>query len=72
MHSSAFLRSVLLDCMFIGSAACTDTLYVRTTASVEPTIVGRLKPGRFGRYVTASTFFGLGLYVAVATPHKAK
>lgn len=71
-QSSAFLQSVLLGCMFIGIAACTDTLYVLTTASVGPAIVSRLKPGRFGRYITASTFLGLGLYVALATPQKAK
>ena len=69
---SAFLQSVMLGCTFIAIAACTDTLYVLATASVGTTVLGRLKPGRLGRYITASTFIGLGVYVALAAPQKTK
>jgi threonine/homoserine/homoserine lactone efflux protein len=62
----ALPQSLLLGATFIGIAACTDTLYALTTAALGPTVIRRLVPGRAGRYVTATTFIGLGLYVALS------
>ena len=69
-QSAALPQSLLLGCVFIGIAACTDSVYVLTTAAVGPRVLRRLKPGRAGRFVTASTFIGLGLYVALAPSQK--
>lgn len=69
-HSAALPQSLLLGCIFIGIAACTDTLYVLTTAALGPTVIRRLKPGRIVRYLTASTFIGLGVYVALSPSHQ--
>jgi threonine/homoserine/homoserine lactone efflux protein len=69
-QAAALPQSLLLGAIFICIAACTDTLYVLTTAALGPTFIRRMKPGRAGRYVTASTFIGLGLYVALSPSHK--
>ncbi len=71
-HAAALPQSLFLGAIFIGIAACTDTLYVLTTAALGPTLIRRLKPGGAGRYVTASTFIGLGVYVALSPPHTPK
>jgi threonine/homoserine/homoserine lactone efflux protein len=68
--SPPLLQSLLLGCVFIAIAACTDTLYVLSTAAVGPTMLKRLRPARYGRYVSASTYIGLGLFVAFGDARK--
>jgi threonine/homoserine/homoserine lactone efflux protein len=65
-------QSLVLGCVFVSIAACTDTIYVLTASAVSSTM--RRKEGWqiYGRYVSAATFFGLGIYAALANPHSPK
>ncbi len=79
---SAILQSVLLGTLFVLIAASTDVVYVLVAARVLPALAaaggavgaagglqGRVpRLARFGRYLSASTFFGLGIYTALAGP----
>jgi threonine/homoserine/homoserine lactone efflux protein len=63
---SALLQSVLLGASFVAIAAATDTAYVGA-ASVAAPLLGRLRgAGRIGRWATACTFIGLGLWAAAS------
>jgi threonine/homoserine/homoserine lactone efflux protein len=70
-RAAALPQSLLLGALFIGIAACTDMLYVLATAALGPTVIGCLKPRAAGRYVTASSFIGLGVYMALSRSHRA-
>ena len=83
---SAILQSVLLGTLFVLVAASTDVVYVLVAARVLPALAaagraagsadgmqGRVQRlARFGRYLSASTFFGLGIYAALAGPRAGK
>ena len=83
---SAILQSVLFGTLFVLIAASTDVIYVLVAARVLPALAvagraagpaGRLQGrvrrlARFGRYLSASTFFGLGIYTALAGPRAGK
>ena len=58
----------LLGCIFVAVAMCTDTAYVLTAAAIAPRLRNRSPRQSYGRYLTAATFFGLGLYAAVGGP----
>jgi threonine/homoserine/homoserine lactone efflux protein len=63
-------QSVLLAAVFVGMAACTDTLYVCAAHFAAR----RLRSGlnaRLGRYACAATFMGLAAYAASASPRGA-
>jgi len=63
---SALAQSVLLGVSFVAIAAVTDTLYVLAASIAAPTL-GRLRgAGRVGRWATAATFIGLGLWAAAS------
>ena len=79
---SPMLQSMLLGALFVLIAASTDVVYVMVASRMLPALAGA-KPGteplavapvrgrgyaRFGRYLSASTFFGLGIYTALAGP----
>ena len=79
---SPMLQSVLLGALFVLIAASTDVVYVMVASRILPALVdsergteaagmardrGR-RHARFGRYLSASTFFGLGIYTALAGP----
>lgn len=66
MHAaaSAVAQSVLLGVVFVAIAAGTDTVYV-LAAGMAAARLGRSRGGRpWGRYATAATFVGLGVYTA--------
>jgi threonine/homoserine/homoserine lactone efflux protein len=67
--ASALWQSLVLGCVFVSIAACTDTIYVLTASVVSSTIRPRSAWQTYGRYLSAATFFGLGLYAALANPH---
>jgi threonine/homoserine/homoserine lactone efflux protein len=83
---SAILQSVLLGTLFVLIAASTDVIYVLVAARALPVLAaagraagsagglqGRVRGlARFGRYLSASTFFGLGIYTALAGPRAGK
>jgi threonine/homoserine/homoserine lactone efflux protein len=57
-------QSLLLACVFVSIAACTDTLYVLAAGALGPRIIGRGARRSCGRYVTATSFIALGIFVA--------
>ncbi|MES1161879.1 MAG: LysE family translocator [Rhizobacter sp.] len=65
---SAVLQSALFGAAFVVIAACTDTAYVLAAGAAAPALnnLGRVRA--FGRYATATVYFGLGLLTALADP----
>jgi threonine/homoserine/homoserine lactone efflux protein len=64
-------QSMVLGCVFVSIAACTDTVYV-FTASFLSAAVGQKSGRPFGRIASAATLIGLGLYAALSGPRAAK
>jgi threonine/homoserine/homoserine lactone efflux protein len=69
---SPLRQSVVLGCVFVLIAICTDTAYVLTAAVIAPTINSKSRLQPLGRYVTAATFIGLGVYAALVSPRSDK
>jgi threonine/homoserine/homoserine lactone efflux protein len=65
-------QSLILGCLFVLIAMCTDTMYVITASALAPAIGQRSRWLPYGRYLSAATFIGLGVYAAFATPRSAK
>jgi threonine/homoserine/homoserine lactone efflux protein len=65
-------QSLVLGCVFVAIAVCTDTAYVFTAAALAPAIKAKSRWRPVGRYVTAATFIGLGVYAAIASARAAK
>jgi threonine/homoserine/homoserine lactone efflux protein len=53
-------------------AATTDCVYVSVASAVAPMLNRMRGAGVIGRYVTASTFIGLGVFTAFAGGRSAK
>jgi threonine/homoserine/homoserine lactone efflux protein len=70
--ASPLWQSLVLSCVFVAIAVCTDTLYMLTASALAPAISRRGGSLSYGRYVTAATFIGLGVYAALANPRSAK
>jgi threonine/homoserine/homoserine lactone efflux protein len=70
--ASPLWQSLVLSCVFVAIAVCTDTLYMLTASALAPAISRRGGSRSYGRYVTAATFIGLGVYAALANPRSAK
>lgn len=70
---SPMLQSAMLGALFVAVAAATDAGYVMVASRVG-LHRSRLLPGsgRWGRYLSATTFFGLGIYTALASPRAGK
>lgn len=64
-------QNLLLGSVFVAVALCTDTLYVLTASGLRSAVVRRSVWGRLGRYLSAATFFALGIYAAIASPRYA-
>jgi threonine/homoserine/homoserine lactone efflux protein len=64
-------QNLLLASVFVAVALCTDTLYVLTASGLRSAVVRRSAWGQLGRYLSAATFFALGIYAAVASPRSA-
>jgi threonine/homoserine/homoserine lactone efflux protein len=68
-NASPLGQSLVMGAMFVVIALCTDTIYVVTAAALGRRI--RLRMSRpYGRYLSAATFIGLGLYAALASPRR--
>jgi threonine/homoserine/homoserine lactone efflux protein len=65
-------QSLLLGCVFIAIALCTDTIYVLSASALAAAIRNRSAWQSYGRYISAATFIGLGTYAAFAGPRSAK
>lgn len=63
---SVILQSMSLGVVFVLLASMTDCAYVLAASAAAP-LLGRMRgAGSAGRYVTASTFIGLGIFTAMA------
>jgi threonine/homoserine/homoserine lactone efflux protein len=71
-NTASIGESLSLSVVFVSIAICTDTLYVLTASKLSATIARRSGWQRYGRLASAATFFGLGLYAALASPRAAK
>jgi threonine/homoserine/homoserine lactone efflux protein len=65
-------QTLFLGCVFVVVALCTDTLYVLAAAALTATVRGRREWRSYGRYMTAATFVGLGVYAALAQERSPK
>ena len=70
--ASAITQSVLLGALFVLVAASTDTVYVLAAGRIAPALVGLKGARRYGSYMTASVFIGLGIYTALSGPRTSK
>jgi len=59
-------QGLVLACVFVSIAICTDTIYVLAAAALATKLADRSATRTVGRYVTAATFIGLGVYAATA------
>jgi threonine/homoserine/homoserine lactone efflux protein len=59
-------QGLILACIFVSIAVCTDTIYVLAAAALAPRFSATSASRSVGRYVTAATFIGLGVYAAMA------
>ena len=66
MHGDAapVLQGIALGTLFVAIAAITDALYALAAASFAPWFARRAGLRVGGRYLTAGTFIGLGLFAA--------
>jgi threonine/homoserine/homoserine lactone efflux protein len=62
---SAILQSMSLGVVFVLIASVTDCAYVLAASTAAP-LLGRMRGAGVGRYVTASTFIGLGIFTAMS------
>jgi threonine/homoserine/homoserine lactone efflux protein len=70
--ASPLWQSLVLSCIFVAIALCTDTIYMLTASALAPAISRRGSSRPYGRYISAATFIGLGVYAALANPRSAK
>jgi threonine/homoserine/homoserine lactone efflux protein len=71
-HRSSLGQSLLLGGVFVAIAMCTDTLYVLAASTLAPAITRRSRWLPYGRYMSAATFIGLGVYAAFASPRASR
>ena len=68
-HAAVAPQAALLGAVFVAIAAVTDTGYVLLAGGVGRVLAGRGagRAASLGRYATAATFIGLGLYAAASS-----
>jgi threonine/homoserine/homoserine lactone efflux protein len=74
IHPSApaLAQTLLLGLVFVLIALCTDTIYVFAAAALAASLRRGSGWRPYGRYVSAATFMGLGVYAALASPRAGK
>jgi threonine/homoserine/homoserine lactone efflux protein len=65
-------QSLVFGSVFVAIAMCTDTIYVLCASALASTIRRRSAWRPYGRYISAASFIGLGVYAAFAGPRSAK
>jgi threonine/homoserine/homoserine lactone efflux protein len=65
-------QSLVFGSVFVLIAMCTDTIYVLCASALASTIRQRSAWRPYGRYISAASFIGLGVYAAFASPRSAK
>jgi len=70
--SAPLVQNLVFGGVFVAVALCTDTLYVLTASGLRTAVVRRSQWARLGRYLSAGTFFALGVYAAFASPRSTR
>jgi threonine/homoserine/homoserine lactone efflux protein len=70
--ASPLWQSLILSCIFVAMAMCTDTIYMLTASALGPAISRRGSARPYGRYISAAAFIGLGVYAALANPRSTR
>jgi threonine/homoserine/homoserine lactone efflux protein len=70
-HASPLWQSLLFGGIFVAIALCTDTLYALTASALATTVLRQSGWRPYGRYASAASFIGLGIYAAFASPRSA-
>jgi threonine/homoserine/homoserine lactone efflux protein len=69
-NGSPLSQSCILACVFVAIAACTDSAYVFTASALA--LEGRSRRWSYGRYLSAASLIGLGIYAALESPRSAR
>lgn len=64
--ASAAAQSVSLGALFVVIAATTDCLWVAAASWLAPRVAGLKQAGSAGRYFSAGTYIGLGVFTALS------
>ena len=70
--AGALPQSLILGCVFVFIAMCTDSMYALSASLLAQSLVRRPIWLPLGRYVSGVTLIGLGLCAALASPRSAK
>jgi threonine/homoserine/homoserine lactone efflux protein len=65
-------QTLFLGAVFVALALLTDSAYVFAASALAGRLRARPTWQPYGRYVSAATFMGLGIYAAFATPRMGK
>jgi len=60
------VQGIALGTLFVAIAALTDSMYALAAGSLAPLLLRARGARTFGRYVSGSTFIGLGLFTALS------
>jgi len=71
-RGSALAQSLSLGAVFVSIAVCTDTLYVLVAGTLGARAVKRRGPSTIGRYLSATSFLALGIFVALSDARSAR
>jgi threonine/homoserine/homoserine lactone efflux protein len=69
---SALAQSLILGCVFVAIALCTDSLYALTASILAARIRRRAAWQLYGRSLSAATYVGLGIFTALASPRASR
>jgi threonine/homoserine/homoserine lactone efflux protein len=70
--TAPLVQTLGLACTFVTIAMCTDSVYVFAAGGLAAGLRRRVSARPYGRYVSAATFIGLGVYAALAQPRAVK
>jgi threonine/homoserine/homoserine lactone efflux protein len=70
--AAALAQTFFLGAVFVALALLTDSAYVFAASTLAVSIRRRSAWQPYGRYVSAATFMGLGVYAALASPRIGK
>jgi threonine/homoserine/homoserine lactone efflux protein len=68
----AFAQSLILGCVFVFIAMCTDTMYALSASMLAQSLVRGSMWRGLGRHISGVCLIGLGLWTALASPRPAR
>jgi threonine/homoserine/homoserine lactone efflux protein len=66
--ASAAAQGAFFGAVFVLTASVTDSAYVLAASSAASRLAGNATSQRLGRYATAATYIGLGIFAATSGP----